>query len=151
MKRRSMKAMKAKKAKTSMRRRRRAMKVSKVGRKWMVFKGTREKTRGGLKKTDLTKNKYGKVVSKKRSAMARRSSWCSAVQKARKALGVRGFCAVGGRTAKGQELLKKTRSFLKKWMCVFPEEYLATVYNLSMQKKKTSIFYEIWRYSDQTK
>ena len=41
------------------------------------------------------------------------SAWTTACVKARKALGVKGFCPVGGKTAKGQALLKKVRSFYK--------------------------------------
>merc|ERR1719158_1469393 len=36
-----------------------------------VFKGTKEKTASGLKKSDLIKNKSGKVVSKKSSERAK--------------------------------------------------------------------------------
>merc|ERR1719333_1221355 len=103
----SMKAMKAMKAMRSMKR---AMKVSKVGAKWRVFAGIKEKTKGGLKKTDLCKSKTGAVVSKKRSANAKKhfakriGGWHKAVMSARKALGVKGFCAVGGKSAKGQAL-----------------------------------------------
>ena len=101
-------------------RRRKAKKVSKIGKKWQVFKGTRVKTTGGLKKTDLTKNKYGKIVSKKQQANAKKNSkktigkWTFAVAGARKQLGIKGFQAVGGKTAKGQLLLKKARSLYKK-------------------------------------
>ena len=35
-----------------------------------VFAGTRKKTSGGLTKADLTKNKRGKIVSKKKSEQA---------------------------------------------------------------------------------
>ena len=35
-----------------------------------VFRGTREKTSGGLRKSDLVRNKRGKVVSKKKSTQA---------------------------------------------------------------------------------
>ena len=35
-----------------------------------VWKGTRAKTSGGLRKSDLTKNKRGKIVSKKKSQQA---------------------------------------------------------------------------------
>ena len=38
----------------------------------------------------------------------------AAVQKARKALGIKGFCAVGGKAGKGKALLAKARSFYKK-------------------------------------
>merc|ERR1719201_3321917 len=47
-----------------------AMKVSKVATgklsKSSVFRGTKERTSGGLKKSDLIKSKTGKVVSKKK-------------------------------------------------------------------------------------
>ena len=57
-------------------RRRKAKKVSKVGRKWQVFKGTKVKTQGGLKKGDLMKNRYGKIVSRKQSAvMLQEKDW----------------------------------------------------------------------------
>merc|ERR1711939_3489 len=109
----SMKAMKAMKAMKSMRRRK-AMKVSKIAKgkraKSSVFRGTKVKTVGGLKKENLTKNKYGKVVSKKASANAKKGAsykWAIAVQKGRKALGVKGFCAIGGKSSQGQALLKK--------------------------------------------
>merc|ERR1712048_1499727 len=94
----SMKAMKGMK--------RRAMKKSKVAKgkraKSSVFRGTKEKTSSGLKKSDLMKNKNGKVVSKKKhnrglKAYNRIRGWTKAVQQARKALGIKGFCAVGGR------------------------------------------------------
>ena len=97
-------------------RRRKAKKVSKVGRKWQVFKGTKVKTQGGLKKGDLMKNRYGKIVSRKQSAASRRKigKWTAAVMSASRQLGIRGFQAVGGKTAKGQALLKKARSMYKK-------------------------------------
>merc|ERR1711862_332657 len=84
-----------------------------------VWKGTKAKTVGGLTKAALTKNKRGKVVSKAMSAAAtkrngkRFSRWGAAMIKARKALGVKGFVPCGGKTQKGQALLKKVRSFLK--------------------------------------
>merc|ERR1712150_170949 len=102
-----------------------AMKVSKVARgslrKWVVFKGSKERTVGGLKKSDLKKNKSGKVVSKKASDAAKKRptfkkimNWNAAVGKARKVLGVKGFVPVGGKSKQGQALLLKTRSFYKK-------------------------------------
>ena len=104
--------------------RRRAMKVSKIAKgkrgKSSVFRGTKVKTSGGLQKSDLIRNKRGKVVSKKASAQGKRryqknglGKWTAAVQKACKALGIRGFQAVGGKTKRGQELLRKARSFAK--------------------------------------
>merc|ERR1712061_594209 len=88
-----------------------AKKVSNKGKKWQVFKGTKAKTVGGLKKTDLKKNKNGKVVSAKQSNAAKKryangiGKWNTAVQKARKALGVKGFQAVGGSSSTGKALL----------------------------------------------
>lgn len=42
-------------------------KVSKYGSRAKVWHGGAEKTKGGLRKDDLEKNKYGRIVSKKRS------------------------------------------------------------------------------------
>merc|ERR1712176_630629 len=114
------KAMKAMGAMKGMKRR--AMKKSKIAKgkrgKSSVFRGTKEKTVGGLNKADLTKNKNGKVVSKKSSAAGKKAfkhirGWNAAVTKARKALGIKGFCAVGGKSAKGQALYKKAKSLYK--------------------------------------
>merc|ERR1712050_599769 len=104
-------------------RRMKAMGVSKIAKgkraKSSVWRGTKAKTSGGLNKTDLVKSKSGKVVSKKASAHGKRaykriSAWNSATQKARKALGIKGFCPIGGKTSKGQAFLKKAKSFYKK-------------------------------------
>merc|ERR1712137_1330203 len=86
-----------------------AMKAKKVGRKWLVFAGTRVKTTGGLKKEDLTRNKRGKVVSKKMHAKGKKAfshikAWHVAVSKARQALGVHGFIAIGGKKPDGKAL-----------------------------------------------
>ena len=114
---------KAKKAgkKSVGKKKRKAKKVSIVGKKYSVFSGKKAKTVGGLKKTDLKKNKAGKVVSKKQSDAAKKGkgykkivAWSNAVKAARKALGIKGFQAIGGKTAKGQALLKKVRSLYKK-------------------------------------
>merc|ERR1712118_36951 len=53
------------------------------------------------------KNKHGRVVSKKQSARGKKNPWMIAVQKARKALKIKGFCAV----KKGSELYKKAKEF----------------------------------------
>merc|ERR1712072_363021 len=91
----AMKAMKAMAAMKAMR----AMKkkaVSKIAKgrmaKVLVLRGSKAKTSGGLNASSLTKNKNGRVVSKK--ALANIKGWTAAVQKARKALGVKGFVAV---------------------------------------------------------
>merc|ERR1711862_688745 len=70
----AMKAMKGMKAtwvmKTAMKKK--VMKVSKIARgkraRAAVFSGSKEKTVTGLHKTDLIKNRRGKIVSKKASA-----------------------------------------------------------------------------------
>ena len=104
---------------------RKAMKVSKVAKgkraKASVFRGTKEKTSGGLKKTDLAKNKAGKVVSKKASLASKKrfaksalKKWSDATKQARKTLGITGFQAVGGKTKQGQALLSKIRAAYKK-------------------------------------
>merc|ERR1712138_230111 len=77
----------------------------------VVFHGTKEKTYTGLTKGDLIKNARGKIVSKKASALAKKryatsvKGWIVAVQKARKALGVKGFVAI----KKGSALYKKAK------------------------------------------
>merc|ERR1719318_2149136 len=99
--------------------RKKAMWVSKVARgrgaKARVFRGGKERTSGGLKKSDLVKNKDGKVVSRKASQRAKNSkngkkiaAFGKAVAQARRALGIKGFVPVGGKTARGQALLKKS-------------------------------------------
>lgn len=102
-----------------------AKRVSKIAKnkksaKGMVFSGKKEKTYTGLKKSDLVKSKTGKIVSKKQSANAKKhfakriGAWNKAVMSARKTLSIKGFCAVGGKSAQGQALLKKARSIYKK-------------------------------------
>merc|ERR1719341_855958 len=86
------------------------------------MKAKKEKTLSGLKKDDLKKNADGKIVSKKRSELAKKAyhksgnglkKWFKAVSAARKALGIKGMVPVGGKTDKGQALLKKVRSLYK--------------------------------------
>ena len=81
--------------------------------KVMVLRGSKAHTTGGLKASDLTKNKNGRVVSKKKSAAGKKSKWIQACVKARSALKIKGFAVIGGKTAQGQALLKKARSFYK--------------------------------------
>merc|ERR1719333_1825496 len=109
----AMKAMKAMAAMKAMK----AMKkkaVSKIAKgplaRAVVFRGNKVKTTTGLKQTDLMKNSYGKIVSKKASAAGKKryaniKGWISAVSKARKALGVKGFVAI----KKGSALYKKAK------------------------------------------
>merc|ERR1711907_216522 len=104
----AMKAMKAMAAMKAMK----AMKKKSMGkiakgkfRKVLVFRGSKEKTIGGLTASSLIKNKRGKVVSKKMSAKGKKSEWIAAVQKARKALGLKGFVAI----KKGSALYNKAK------------------------------------------
>jgi len=80
-----------------------AKKVSKVAKgkrmRAAVFSGKKEKTITQLTKADLIKNKRGKIVTKKMSALGKKrytqiKSWVEAVQKARKNLGIKGFVAI---------------------------------------------------------
>ena len=93
-----------------------AMKKSVIAKgklaKLVVFRGTKAKTTSGLKKTDLMKNKAGKIVSRKQNAAGKKAysfikGWTAAVTKARKALGVKGFVAV----KRGTPLYKKAKEF----------------------------------------
>ena len=47
--------------------RRKTQRSSKYGSRRKVWNGTAEKTKGGLTRKDLKKNKYGRIVSVKRS------------------------------------------------------------------------------------
>jgi len=98
-----------------------AMKVSKVARgklrKAVVFRGSKEKTSGGLTKSQLMKNKRGKVVSKAASSKSKKQyvgskleAWGKALAAARKELGVTGFVAVNGPTAQGKALYAKAKA-----------------------------------------
>ena len=90
-----------------------ARRVRVRGSRRQVWNGTRQKTKSsGQTKSDLMLNKRGKVVSKKTHAAGRRAfknirGWTAAVSKARKALGITGFCAV----KKGTPLYTKAREF----------------------------------------
>merc|ERR1719181_1405057 len=100
----SMKAMKVMKA----------MKKSNVGKKWQVLKGAKLKTKGGMKASDLMKNKEGKTVSKKKHALGQKSyeknlkAWVTACTKARAELGLKGFVAI----KKGSEFYNKAKALM---------------------------------------
>merc|ERR1712241_729537 len=121
---RSMKAMRATKAMKSMRRMKKAKRVSVIAKgkraRSAVFHGTKEKTRTGLTKASLIKNKSGRIVSKAASARAKKAfatsglkAWCDAVKAARKALNLTGFVAIGGKSATGKALYAKAKALLK--------------------------------------
>merc|ERR1711983_226620 len=85
-----------------------------------VFRGSKEKTTGGLTKATLVKSKPGKIVSKAASVRAKKAfatsglkAWCDAVKAARKALNLTGFVAVGGKSATGKALYAKAKALLK--------------------------------------
>merc|ERR1712061_903189 len=96
----------------TVRKRKARKKVSVRGTKTQVFRGTRQKTRGGgLQKNDLVKNKRNKVVSKKKHAQGKRlykkngiQKWNEAFMQARKNLGIKGFMPC----KKGSKLYKET-------------------------------------------
>merc|ERR1719446_592369 len=57
----------------------------------------------------ISKTKGGKIVSSKKSALGKKNKWIAAVNKARKALGVKGFVVI----KKGSALYKKAKSLYK--------------------------------------
>merc|ERR1712199_145306 len=106
----AMKTMKAMKAMKAMKKKA-VSKIAKGSRaKWVVFSGSKAKTQSGLTKSDLIRNRNGRIVSKKRSAHGKKifsqiKGWVVAVQKARKALGLKGFVAI----KKGTPLYNKAK------------------------------------------
>merc|ERR1719205_109246 len=99
--------------KAAMKAMKKVKKVSVIARgryaKAAVFNGRKAKTSGGLTKETLTKSKSGKIVSKAASARGKKNwaqsalkKWCDAVKQARKQLNVKGFVAVGGKSAQGK-------------------------------------------------
>merc|ERR1712173_191640 len=78
-----------------------------------VWNGTSTYTKGGLTKADLMLNPKGKVVSKKMYKQGQRllkksGGWTAAVMKARKELGITGFCTIN-RGAQGVALYKRAK------------------------------------------
>merc|ERR1712117_731638 len=113
-------AMKKATKKRSMKKTKPVSKIAKGKRaRSLVFSGKKEKTASGLKASELVKNKSGRSVSKKKSALGKKrfassglKAWNVAVQKARKAPGIKGFAPVGGKTAAGQKLYAKAKSLV---------------------------------------
>merc|ERR1719231_1096927 len=94
-------------------------KVSKIARgrmaKALVFRGSKEKTAGGLVRDSLMRNKRGKIVSKRNNAKGKRrykniETWTEALMQAREMLRVEGFHAVNGKTLQGKALYYKTKA-----------------------------------------
>merc|ERR1711934_629491 len=98
------KAMKAMAAMKAMRAMKKKVISARLARRH-AFAGKIDKTKTGLKKSDLMKNKNGRVVSKKASLRAKKSPWIAAVKAARSALKIKGFCAL----KKGTPLYKKAK------------------------------------------
>merc|ERR1719262_1049719 len=83
--------------------------------KVQVFRGSKEKTIGGLTKDSLMRNKRGKIVSKRKNAMGKRSfknveTWTEAFMQAREMLRVEGFHAINGKSLQGRALYYKTKA-----------------------------------------
>merc|ERR1712217_996356 len=77
--------------------------------KAMVLRGKKEKTKGGLTQEALMRNKRGKIVSKRKSALGKQrysfiEPWIEAVMAAREALHTKGFVAINGKTLQGKAL-----------------------------------------------
>ena len=77
-----------------------------------VFTGLDRKTKSGLVKEDLVKNKHGRIVSIKKSLLGRRSPWMAAVVAARYEVDIIGFAAI----KKGSPLHKKAKEILRRHM-----------------------------------
>merc|ERR1719410_2258102 len=108
-------APKSKKAvrRTKVKKPKRVTRKMQTGSKRKVWNGTAKFTKGGLVKADLMLNKTGKVVSKKQfkkgQALKKKSGgWMTAVMKARKELGITGFCLMN-RGAQGVALYKRAK------------------------------------------
>merc|ERR1712232_1021034 len=119
----AMKAVAKPAMKAAMKAMKKVKKVSAIARgkfaRAAVFKGKKVKTVGGLTKETLIKSKTGKIVSKaasargkKRYAQSALKKWCDAVTQARKQLGIKGFCPVGGKTAQGKALHAKVKAIV---------------------------------------
>ena len=75
-----------------------------------VFTLKRNATAGRLRKSDLVKNKRGRIVSKISHARGKKNPWIAACEKARKALNIKGFVFF----KKGSKLYKKAKEFYNK-------------------------------------
>ena len=93
-------------------------KLKMVGSRMEVFKGKALSTskRSKLQKSALIKNQKGKIVSaaqsqatKTRFASSAAGKWAQGLRIARSELGETGFCPIGGKSARGQALLAKTK------------------------------------------
>ena len=108
----AMKAMKAA-APKAMRAMKKKVISAKLARRH-AFAGKISKTKTGLTKSDLVKNKMGKIVSKKASLKAKKLNafgpWLAAVKKARAELKIKGFSAI----KKGTPFYKRAKELYTK-------------------------------------
>merc|ERR1712173_166225 len=80
---------------TQVKKPKRVTKKMQTGSYRKVWNGTKKFTKGGLTKADLMITKSGRVMSKKqhkKGQKLKKSPWMTAVMKARKDLGITGFC-----------------------------------------------------------
>merc|ERR1712021_192680 len=79
-----------------------------------AFAGKINKTKTGLTKSDLVKNKMGKIVSKKASLRGKKMNsfgpWLAALKKARAELKIKGFSVI----KKGTPLYKRAKELYSK-------------------------------------
>merc|ERR1712224_256804 len=97
---------------TKVKKAKRVTKKMQTGSFCKVWNGSSKYTKGGLTKDDLMRNARGKIVSKKAHAAGqkmKKSGWAAAVMKARKELGITGFCVIN-RGAQGIALYNKAKS-----------------------------------------
>merc|ERR1719384_1793204 len=83
--------------------------------KVLVLRGSKEKTAGGLTRDALMRNSRGKAVSKRASAHGKRSfrniePWVDSVMEARRALYMKGFVAINGKSLAGKALYIKSKA-----------------------------------------
>merc|ERR1739841_21606 len=105
----AMKAMKAMAAMKAMKAMKKKVISARLAKRHAFF-GKIDKTQTGLKKSDLIKNKAGRIVSKKKSQRSKASPWLAAVKKARSELKIKGFVAI----KKGTPLYKKAKELYGK-------------------------------------
>merc|ERR1712216_63066 len=87
------------------------------GARARVLAGKKQKTLGGLGKSGLMRNKFGKVVSKAASAHSKKLfakngllKWNASVKAARKKLGLTGFVPLKGKSAQGKALYAEAKA-----------------------------------------
>merc|ERR1719420_2034720 len=104
------KAPKAAKKSTKPKKPARVTKKSQTGSRRQVWNGTRTYTKGGLVKSQLIKNKNGRIVSKKAASSKHNTTnkWMAACKQARAALNITGFVTMN-KGAQGVALYKKTK------------------------------------------